>query len=1105
MNNYFTKKTLTLYFFSFFIAFSFSQTPKQTKEITKDYNLEKLNELETSFEKSFLDEQVIIERLAIQNNWPINYTDDEGTIHQLLKILNDKPIYIQTDNVDAAISSRANYLQNGGGLGLNLEGQGMTVYIWEVGGVGRVTHQEYDGIGGTDRLSIADGSNTLSFHAGHVTGTIIASGAVADAKGMAPQTKAIGYDQVNDLAEATAAAANGMLLSNHSYGVNPNNLTGANSWVIGAYIQDSKDWDDLMYNAPYYLQVSSAGNSGNDNVSNSNPIGGNSAYDKLTFNATSKNTLLVGASNDAIINGDGSLSSVTRAGFSSEGPTDDLRIKPDLMGNGVDLTSSFVVSDSAYGVISGTSMSSPNVCGSLLLLQQHYNNTNGVFMKAATLKGLALHTADDTNVLGPDANTGWGLMNTKVAAETITNNGFQSWVSEEVLTNGNTFTMDVIADGTSPLIASISWTDQGGPANTTGIFNDSNPVLINDLDIRVTQTANTFMPWKLTGVDTNAQDDNIVDPYERVDVSGASGTYTITVTHKGALVSGLQNFSLIVTGVTSNFNLSTLTSEQVACSNTDTVFSFNYSQIIGGATTNFSTTDVPVGASASISPTSLNADGTFDVTFSNLSNVLAGTYNINVIGDDGNETGSRLIKLRVLHPDFTAYPQSLTAPANGTVGTSSAVSLSWAENLNAESYFVEVSTNPSFSTIAYSSTQTNLDFDLSGLLGETVYYWRVRADNNCSNGNFSEVSSFQVSSVVCESTFTATDFSDGNIPFFPANQTASAPITVNGGFFIDSIEASFVINHSNVNDLRISLEGPAAIGSPVVNLFNNSCVSGGDGDGFDVTYSDLGTVLVCDNGSTPSISGVVLPNESLSAFNSLAADGIWTLRIIDGPTGGSGNLTAFSLDICTFTNIASIPSFSNNGFTTTLNSIYTFLASDIEVTTTAETSTQQIYTVIELPTVGILEISGSAMNVGDTFTQNDVNTGNVTFSNAENSTFTDQFKVDIQNEANGWLANQIVLLNSTLSSNEFELGSLSVWPNPASELINIKMNTISSFEDIFVNLYDIQGRTIKNVVYKVDSNTLVKTMDLNNVQNGIYLLEIKQGNKKSTKKIVINH
>ncbi|NOY46854.1 MAG: S8 family serine peptidase, partial [Chlorobi bacterium] len=350
INNYLHKTFLTLSFFFIFVGFGFSQTLKQTKEITKKYNFEKLKELEISFEKDFYAEQNHAIRLAKQNGWPILYTDDDGTIHQLWKILNGKPIYIQTDNAAAAISTRANYMHNGGDLGLDVEGQGMTAYIWEVGGIGRVTHQEYDGAGGTDRLSIADGTSTLTSHAAHVTGTIIASGVQANAKGMAPQAKAIGYDATNDLSEATAAAANGMLLSNHSYGVPASSLTGADSWILGAYVQTSKNWDDLMYNAPYYLQVFSAGNDGDDEVSNSDPLGGNAAYDKLTTSKTAKNNLVVAAANDAVINGDGSLGSVARASFSSEGPTDDLRIKPDIMGNGVNLRSTFQNFDFAYGV-----------------------------------------------------------------------------------------------------------------------------------------------------------------------------------------------------------------------------------------------------------------------------------------------------------------------------------------------------------------------------------------------------------------------------------------------------------------------------------------------------------------------------------------------------------------------------------------------------------------------------------------------------------------------------------------------------------------------------------------------------------------------------------
>jgi subtilisin-like proprotein convertase family protein len=875
-----------------------------------------------------------------------------------------------------------------------------------------------------------------------------------------------------------------------------------------------------MYNAPYYLEVKSAGNSGSDDASNSDPLGGNAAYDKLTFNSTSKNALIVAAGDDALINGDGSLNSVIRASFSSEGPTDDLRIKPDLMGNGVNLRSTFQNFDFAYGIVSGTSMSSPNVCGSLLLLQQHHNNLNGSFMKAATLKGLALHTADDTDAVGPDAHSGWGLLNTKLAAEAITNNGFQSWISEETLTNGGSFTIDVVSDGTSPLLASISWTDQGGQINPTGqvndgiiYYNDDTPALVNDLDIRITQTSSTFMPWKLTGIDTNTQGDNIVDPYERVDVSGASGTYTITVTHKGALVGGSQNFSLIITGASSNFTLNTQNSDQTICSSNDAIYNFNYQQT-GGGTTNFTLTDVPAGMTTNISPSSLNVDGTFDVTLGNLSNVAANTYNINVIGDDDIETESRIIKLRVLHSDFTDYPQNLTTPANGVSSMPTTLSLSWAENLNAESYLVEVSTNPSFSSIAFSSTETDFDFSLSGLATETVYYWRVRPSNNCNTGNISETYSFQVGSIDCgNNIFTATDFSDGNI-LTTAGDLASVPVTVStGGLNIDMIETSFEINHTWVNDINISLEAPASLGSPQVLLFNSSCstdtgggsTSPGDGDNFNVTYSDSGAALFCDDVAIPSITGSVLPLESLSAFSGLAADGVWTLRVGDPNNGDGGDITAFSVNICVIESITSIPSLTNNGFDAPLNSTYTFLSTDIEATSASETAVQQVYTVLVLPIIGVLEKNATSMSVGDTFTQDDVNTGKITYTNTETGAYSDQFKVDIKNAANGWLANQIITLNSPLGVSEFELGNLSVWPNPTSEVINIKLNNNVSDSDVYVSLFDIHGRTIKSNTYKANSNSIIKTIDINNVAKGIYLLEIKQGNKKTTKKIIINY
>jgi len=545
MRTIFTRLNLLVLACVLLTSTAMAQTLQQRKKISNQYNIQTLKQLEVDFATKAKKEKEQAIKVAKQKGWEVRVQFDDGRMAELQKLTpSGEPIYYITYNVDAARSTRANWLNSGGGLGLNLMGDDMTAHVWD-GGLARASHQEYDGAGGTNRFSVGDGSSTLNFHAAHVTGTIIASGVVADAKGMAPHANAVGYDWNNDLSEATSAAAGGMLISNHSYGYRGDQLP---DWYFGAYIAESRDWDNLMYNSPYYMMVVAAGNDGNQNSYNGSPLGGNSSFDKLSGHSTAKNNMVVANAQDANIDANGNLVAVAINSSSSEGPTDDYRIKPDITGNGTGVYSTYESSNTAYNSITGTSMASPNVAGSLLLLQEHANNVFGNYMRAATLKGLALHTADDAGITGPDAVFGWGLMNTKRAAETITAAGNESKIEELTLNNGESYTITVESDGVSPLLASISWTDLGGTANT-GTTNLSTPVLVNDLDIRVTQSSNTYQPYRLTGVNSNAKGDNNVDPYERVDINNASGTYTITVTHKGSLNSGSQNFSLIVTGV----------------------------------------------------------------------------------------------------------------------------------------------------------------------------------------------------------------------------------------------------------------------------------------------------------------------------------------------------------------------------------------------------------------------------------------------------------------------------------------------------------------------------------------------------------------------------
>lgn len=214
-------------------------------------------------------------------------------------------------------------------------------------------------------------------------------------------------------------------------------------------------------------------------------------------------------------------------------------------------------------------MASPGVTGVVLLLQQYYNQLYSSYMKSATVKGLILHTADEAGAWpGPDYEYGWGLINAERAAIAIrdknSTTSTKSVIEELSLNNGATYTKSITASGTGPLKVSISWTDPQSTLINTNTVDPTTKYLVNDLDIKITKDGVTYYPWKMQGmsapsdVATNTGTNN-ADNFERIDINNPSGTYTITVTHKGSLVNGSQNFSLIATAPT----LSTLGTGEV--------------------------------------------------------------------------------------------------------------------------------------------------------------------------------------------------------------------------------------------------------------------------------------------------------------------------------------------------------------------------------------------------------------------------------------------------------------------------------------------------------------------------------------------------------------
>ncbi|MEJ8842434.1 S8 family serine peptidase [Lacibacter sp. H375] len=501
------------------------------------------------------------------------------------------PIYTATDNNTlAAATIGTNALWNGGILGLNLSGSSNNVKdkmaVWDGGRV-RSTHVELTG-----RILQKDGAAVNSDHATHVSGTLIASGVNPYAKGMSfGLQRLLAYDFNSHLSEMLNESPN-LLISNHSYGTIAgwNFNATQNRWEFygrydatedykfGYYSSDAQLFDSIAYNAPYYLIVKSAGNNRSENgpavgatywrfdingsMTNAGArpgdISSNDGFDIISTYGTSKNILTVGAVNP-IASGYTRPTDVVISSFSSWGPTDDGRIKPDVVADGVGLLSSVATTDNAYSSLSGTSMASPNTSGSLLLLQEYYSQLNGGnFMRAATLKGLVIHTADEAGFSpGPDYQFGWGLVNIKKAAQVIALNNSKHLILEQNLTTSTTtYSLPVVASGNGQLSATISWTDPKSeivePVATA--LNNQTIKLVNDLDIVIKKGSTVYRPWILDpGFPAGAasKGNNIRDNVEKVEVTDVvpGETYTIEVTFKGTLARGAQAFSLLVSGI----------------------------------------------------------------------------------------------------------------------------------------------------------------------------------------------------------------------------------------------------------------------------------------------------------------------------------------------------------------------------------------------------------------------------------------------------------------------------------------------------------------------------------------------------------------------------
>lgn len=473
---------------------------------------------------------------------------------------NGIPVYRAPLNANAGITAGIDKLHSAQ-VGLSLQGEGMTIGIWDAGKV--VDHIELG-----NRIVQREDSANANNHAEHVAGTLFAAGINPAAKGMAPMAEGKSWFYDNDYNEMYAAAdEDGLIISNHSYGsltgwfrylgvwywTGDTTISSKEDYRFGFYGEETSIIDQIANLKPYYTIVWAAGNDRWEVGSGEVPPDGNegTGYDCIIPEAVAKNSIVVGAC-DKVLNYTGPAS-VANAFFSSWGPTDDGRIKPDLVGDGVNVFSLSSTPADGYHVDSGTSMSTPTVTGTFTLLQQLYKRMHGdKIMRSSTLKALAIHTAKETgDDPGPDYRFGWGLIDAEQAAKTILNeDGVNVMIQELDLVNGQTITIPLQPVPDKKITVTIAWNDPyATPVAAT--LDPTTPMLVNDIDVKLADLeGNEIFPWILdpaSPATAATTGDNFRDNVEKIEfLLPEDKPYNVVISHKGNLF-GPQTFSLIIT------------------------------------------------------------------------------------------------------------------------------------------------------------------------------------------------------------------------------------------------------------------------------------------------------------------------------------------------------------------------------------------------------------------------------------------------------------------------------------------------------------------------------------------------------------------------------
>jgi uncharacterized membrane protein len=400
--------------------------------------------------------------------------------------------------------------------------------------------------------------DTNSGHGTHIAVTVVGNGSGdSSARGVAPSANLVMYalehdptgvfgrigsiyDLLRDAEQMTARIAV------NAWGLNGN---------FGQYTADARSVDQFVNDRSDMTPIFSIGDNGGQGAS------------QITSPATAKNTIAIGASTTGA---DGSVAAGEVANFSSDGPTLDGRIKPDLVAPGVGvcsglaeeakfpagpscLTGSHATGNSYYMQLSGTSQATAVASGVAALTREFIREQAGVSSPSSSLvKAAMINGAQDLGTPDiPNANEGWGqvdLSRTVLPMDGTTplNTFFDD---NKPLSPGFGLLYSFTLDPSHGIDITLAWSDEAGSANAP----QNQPRLVNNMDLILVDPngaewiGNHFSSG--SSISGGTADD--INNVERVRIPAGTlpasqGQWILKVLHRGGTT---QDFGLVMSAV----------------------------------------------------------------------------------------------------------------------------------------------------------------------------------------------------------------------------------------------------------------------------------------------------------------------------------------------------------------------------------------------------------------------------------------------------------------------------------------------------------------------------------------------------------------------------